>query len=119
MILQIILLALQLCWIVLICLKFHEIYKTYKKGKESEKNRDGFEKYLEYRKKYAEEINDYSLKREFMMETAKFLENVLSDMTLYNDFNYEEKMEEMTLKWKDHIPELKQKFRQNQLNKLI
>jgi hypothetical protein len=116
MILQIVFLVF---WIVLLCTKFYEIYKIHKKNKESKKTRENFEKYLECRKKYAEEISDYSMKREFMMETASFLENVLNDMTLYNDFNYEEKMEEMALKWKDHIPELKQKFRQNQLNKLI
>lgn len=119
MILQIILLALQICMIYIVCTKFYEIYKIHKKSKESEKNRDDFEMYLEYRKKYSEQISDYSVKREFMMETANFLESVLNDMTLYNNFNYEKKMEEMTLKWKEHIPELKQKFRQNQLNKLI
>lgn len=119
MILAILLLIAQVIFIVSILFKFYEIYNLNKERKKSEKIREGFNEYLEYRKKYAEEINNPSLRREFMMETAKFLENILQDMTILNNFNYDEKMEEMTLKWKEHIPELKQKFRQDQLNKLV
>lgn len=108
----------------MVCTKFYEIYKIWKRSIELRKRLDDFQKYTDYRQKYSDEINDPLIKREFMMETSKFLEDLLKDTrsgssSILDNFNYEKKMEEMTLKWKEHIPELKQKFRQNQINKLI
>jgi len=119
MILTILLLIAQVIFIVSILFKFYEIYKINREFKRSQKSRDNFDTYINLRKKYADELPDISLKREFMIETAKFLEKVISDSSIYKNFNFEEHMSDMTLKWKEHIPELKQKFRQDQLNKLV